>query len=508
MSRSRLFGVILAALLLGAGLGLTTASAQPPGPIVNSPEGEPNDELWMANHTELGTLMHGTIGQPGDVDFYRYYAQGPGLPLRVTVYLPASSLLAPKVSLYHWEGHLLAEATCAGSGVCLDYTTLDQGDIIARIEDANGNGGGRFTYRFNVAAVDAYEPNDFLDEAAPIAYGESVWGVIEPLGDLDIFRFEGKAGHEIRINLTNGQGQLLDATGAFVTPTDQGSYVLPETGTYYAEVYSCPNYCVYQLSISLIEHPVYVSLNSGGVVDGVAFTSGDILKYSDVRDTWEMYFDASDVGLKGDLEAFTFHTDVLYMVYGKSQTIPNEGKVTAQDMIFAAALVPGEDTSAMLGWLFDGSDVGLTTAAEAIDALALDESINNFLISTKGAARVPAYEGPTTATKNDVLAFYMYAWGSFTSGTWYLDRYIPALDVGAANLIGLDWAGNESLLVSFDRPVVLDGVPLATGDIARCQLLWYQAGCGSVEKVFDAGDARLTGYQVDAFDMTLPGGYP
>ena len=38
---------------------------------------------------------------------------------------------------------------------------------------------------------------------------------------------------------------------------------------------------------------------------------------------------------------------------------------------------------------------------------------------------------------------------------------------------------------------------------------WYTTGCASVQKYFDASDAGLGGYKVDAFDIGAPSqGYP
>ena len=509
MLRTRWISVGLVLFLLCIGLGLTAVLAQgepaaPDGINIQSPEFEPNDNIWEANHAALGFTWHAKIQPAGDVDFYGYYAY-PAWPLQISLTIPPGSPVTPVVSIYNsWE-ELQAQATCASSGWCLEFAPPTEDYYYVKVEDANGNGGRRYEYAIVAGIEDNYEPNDFMSQATPIAYGDQIMAIMGIAGDVDMYQFAGEAGDEVLIE-TWPLVRLLDEEGnALPLEWYSGGPVgrLPATGVYYVEVTSYCIDCIYQLRLSVLDRPIFVSLDKGGSVGGVPFTSGDILRHWMNSGTWEMYFDASDMGLKGDLVAFNFGY-VPELVYNKTQTVPGLGQIGPQDVINFNPYTVGEDTSGWLDWKLDGSDVGLTTAGEGIDALA-DEYSDTLLISTTGAARVPFNAGQLAATKNDVLSFYQTSSGANSNGFWNLFR--EGLDVGAANLSGLDMEGSENLYMSFDRRVVLDGLALDPGDIALCRLSWYMSGCEWVEKFFDASDAGLQGYKVDAFDVS-PGPYP
>lgn len=526
MKRVRWIGVaplvvtsaVAVGLILFAGIGLTAVLAQGGtgtplngnGISVNSPEYEPNDTIWDSNGASLGYTWHAKIKPAGDVDFYRYYAYA-GLPLTASVEIPAGSPLAPVLSLYNWNEELLAQATCAGSGICLEYLPVYDEEVFLKVEDAGSNGGTAFRYSVIVRGVDVYEPNDFAPQAAAMAYGEEKIATFNSNSDVDFFTFDGVEGDIIHLGGYT-YVRLLDADENELPlewANDGLTGTLPATGAYYLEVISDYNTdSVYRFRLMLVDQAVYLSLSTGGAVGGVPFTSGDILRHWTRAGTWEMFFDASDVGLKGNLVAFNF-SYAPQLVYSKSQVVPGLGQVEPHDIIAFNASQFGEDTVGSLEWSFDGSDMGLTTAGEGIDALA-DEGYRDYLLlSTTGAAKVPYGPGQLGAKKTDILSFIGFDSGANTTGYWQPYRDGFTLDVGAANLSGLDYVNWDKLYVSFDRRVILDGIALDPGDIALCQLAWYMNGCESVEKYFDASDAGLGGYKVDAFDVSSPGfGYP
>lgn len=519
MSRARWLGIAVVVVLLLAGLGLSAVMAQdggapdPSSPTVdlNRPEVEPNDTLWDANGAVLGQLWHGAIRPAGDVDFYRVYAEA-GIPLSVSIDMPPSSPLAPVVSLYDWNEQLLAQATCAGPGVCLTYDAAESTDYFFSVTDANGNGDKSYKYSVVMDIVDNYEPNDFMEQAAPIALGDTLWSLLAPMGDVDFYSFAGEFADEITISLSNGFVQLFDADDNEIYPNWQSNqmvYVLPATGTYYIQAVSdyCA-YCPYRLAVQPFERALYVSLGSNGAVGWVSFTSGDILRHWMRAGTWEMFFDASDVGLKGNLTAFDFG-DTLRLVYNQQQNVPGVGQIGPSDILSFWNYSFGENTDGYLEWFFDGSDVGLTAAGEGIDALSHIYSGYDLLLSPSGKARVPYGAGQWTAAKDDILNFYLFNQGPNTAGLWspFQDGEF-SLDVGGANLTGLDIEGSDYLYMSFDRRVTLDGLVLDAGDIVLCHLAWYMAGCENVTKYFDASDAGLAGYKIDAFDTAYPYPYP
>ena len=519
MSRARLLGIAVVVVLLCAGLGLSAVMAQDEGEAApaasaiepNRPEYEPNDSLWEANGAELGMLWHGAIRPAGDVDFYRVYAET-GMPVSVTIDMPPGSPLAPVVSLYDWNENLLDQVTCAGPGVCMSFVAGESTDYFFSVSDANGAGGRSYTYSLLIDLDDVYEPNDFSEQAALIAYEEEVWALFAPIGDIDFFSFVGMAGDELGIYLSNGNLTLYDADENEIVPQwlgDRLVYSLPMDGVYYIQARTdyC-HHCPYTLSIEPFDRALFVSLGSSGAVGGVSFTSGDILRHWLRAGTWEMFFDASDVGLKGNLVAFDFANEPR-LVYSQKQNVDGVGIVEPNDILSFSPYSLGEDTAGYLNWFLDGSDVGLTTSGEGIDALGHHSYAYSLLLSTSGKARVPYGAGQLTAGREDLLNLDVLSTGANSAGFWYpFQDGEFTLDVGGANLTGLDLEGNEFLYLSFDRTVTLDGVTLAAGDIALCHLVWYMAGCETVEKYFDASDAGLAGYKIDAFDLDYAYPYP
>ena len=511
MLRTRWISVGLVLLLLCIGLGLTAVLAQgepaaPDGIHIQSPEFEPNNSIWEANHAALGFTWHAKIQPAGDVDYYGYYAY-PNWPLRISLTIPPASPVSPVVSVYNSWDELQAQAACPASGLCLEFAPPNEDYYYVKVEDANGNGGRRYEYAVVVKIEDIFEPNDFMSQATPLSYGDEILGIIGIPGDVDMFQFDGEAGNEVLIE-TWPNVRLLDEEGNELPLEWYGSGLLGKLqadGPYYVEVtsYYCTD-CIYFLRLSLIDRPIFVSLDKGGSVGGVPFTSGDILRHWTQSGVWEMFFDASDMGLKGNLVAMNFGY-APQLVYNKTQNVPGLGEVGPSDVILFEPNSFGEDTSGWLYWGLDGSDVGLETDGEGIDALANSSYVYDLLISTTGTARVPFNAGQLTAQKGEILSFYQTSQGANTSGFW--NGFSWVIDVGSANLTGLDLEDNQNLYMSFDRRVVLDGLALDPGDIALCRLSWYMDGCEWVNKFFDASDAGLRGYKVDAFDVS-PYPYP
>ena len=52
------------------------------------------------------------------------------------------------------------------------------------------------------------------------------------------------------------------------------------------------------------DHPTYVSARTAGTVNGFSYAPGDVLVYYECSDTWELFFDASDVGLSLNTNGF------------------------------------------------------------------------------------------------------------------------------------------------------------------------------------------------------------
>ena len=173
---------------------------------------------------------------------------------------------------------------------------------------------------------------------------------------------------------------------------------------------------------------MYVSSTSGGSVGGVSFADEDILAFNRTTNTWSRYFDGSDVGLSGDrardVNAFHVLNDgTILLSFIGDTTIPDVGSVDDSDIVRFIPTSLGTSTSGRFELYFDGSDVGLTTNGEDIDALHL-LSDGRLVISTIVNSDVTG----TTWRDEDLLVFTPTSLGATTSGSWAL--YFDGSDVG------------------------------------------------------------------------------
>jgi hypothetical protein len=174
----------------------------------------------------------------------------------------------------------------------------------------------------------------------------------------------------------------------------------------------------------------FVSSSSNSKVDKIRFNDEDILVYDLATDTWAIYFDGSDVGVgKTDVDAFSMRDDgSILMSFVHPVHFPAPlGTVDDSDIVRFIPTQLGTDTVGTFELYFDGSDVGLETGNEDIDAIGFT-SDGRLLISTYGTVNVP---GVSNAKDEDILAFTITSTGANTQGTWAL--YFDGSDVQLTN---------------------------------------------------------------------------
>jgi len=275
-------------------------------------------------------------------------------------------------------------------------------------------------------------------------------------------------------------------------------FEVEETGLYYLKTASTSPEGLYAFWLRPVERPLLVSFATAGTLDGVAFAPGDVMVYSSLADSWEMYFDASDIGLNGNLVAFDY-AGGLVLTYDKAYKYGQQ-TVRPQDAMRFVEVSHGDYTNGYLNWEFVGRNQGLTTAGEAIDALA-DGPVYppQISISTKGAASVPGATRTLKAQKDDLLVFEPDLSGE-GNHYWYTAIDGATLSLQGANLIGLDdipYGVGWYLL--FDRPVTINGVAYEQNDVILCRQAPDGQTCASSEEAFDS--ALFGGYPVDAIDV-------
>jgi hypothetical protein len=130
-----------------------------------------------------------------------------------------------------------------------------------------------------------------------------------------------------------------------------------------------------------------------------------------------MWFDGSDVGLttnSEDVDAIDVVGSTLYISTVGNVSVPGVGGTSDDSDILAIALSSTGPTTAGTWSLYaDMSDVGLSTDAEDVDALAVVPT-NVLHVSTTGNLRAPG----VSAFNDDVATIALSATGGSTAGTW------------------------------------------------------------------------------------------
>jgi hypothetical protein len=155
-----------------------------------------------------------------------------------------------------------------------------------------------------------------------------------------------------------------------------------------------------------------------------------------------------------NLDAFAVISPAeILMSFPTAGTIPDVGSVDDSDIVKFNATSLGQTTAGTFSLLFDGSDVGLSTNDEDIDAIELLPDLS-LLVSTSGPAGVSG----TSAQDEDLLRFVPTSLGTATAGTWSMffdgsdvglatsdSEDVDALAVDGAGLIYLSTVGNFSV---------------------------------------------------------------
>ncbi len=509
--KHRLLATLLVFLLLVVPLLASAQEPPPQPPSPQRPETEPNDDFYQAELIMTDVLYQARIGRAGDEDYFVFPTYGT-TTIFIDVRLPQASPLTPVFSLYDaWE-NLLVERECPREGRCLTYDVGDGPAPTLVVSDRYGRGGLAYEYSFVVgtseAPDDPYEPNDFLSEATPYTLGEEIRAELSPEGDVDTFVFALARAHDLRVSGSYDQMLLLDAggetlEGLWYPSSNENYFHVPAAGVYYVQVVYGGQYT---FRLEPAQRPIYVSFTTAGKLGGVTFAPGDILRYTAIDGGWQSIFRAADFGLRGNLVAFSLGEDgVFYLVYATPQNVPGVGRLTPYDILRYDPGNPDWGTPPEWSLVFDGSQVGLTTAGERIDALttATEYWTGNsvYYLSTTGQARVPFGVGQLMLANNDLFHYTGALENGVMTGSFDVNTVGTPVGLGRANVIGMD-KDEQSLYLTFDRALKLGGVALDRGDIANCHPeSWYDPVCSEVDKLFDASAVGLRGYRIDAFEV-------
>ncbi|MBI1853819.1 MAG: S8 family serine peptidase [Planctomycetes bacterium] len=180
----------------------------------------------------------------------------------------------------------------------------------------------------------------------------------------------------------------------------------------------------------------FFSFKSATTLPGVGTVQNeDIVAFDTVARTFALTFDGSDVGLaNATLDAFCRRPDGdLLLSFTAPFTIPGmtggPGGSTLLDDSDIVRFTPttlGATTAGVFTFFFDGSDVGLTTTSENIDAIALDPA-GNLLLSITGSGSATGLSG---IQDEDLIRFTATSLGATTAGSFSM--YFRGASVGLA----------------------------------------------------------------------------
>lgn len=232
---------------------------------------------------------------------------------------------------------------------------------------------------------------------------------------------------------------------------------------------------------------VYISSTANGTVPGLSFNKEDILAHDVAADAWSLYFDGGDVGLSGqNVDAFYLMEDnsILFSL-ADAGNVTGLGNIDDSDIIRFVPTSLGNDTAGSFEWYFDGSDVGLTTNGEDVNAIGFTPD-GRLVVSTVNSFTVNGASG----TRSDLLVFEATQLGQTTGGTWelYFDGSDVNLTTTGENIFGawINPADNRIFLlvngafsvtgVSGNKSDVFICTPLSLGDNTDCtfspELFW------------------------------------
>lgn len=245
---------------------------------------------------------------------------------------------------------------------------------------------------------------------------------------------------------------------------------------------------------------LYLSTSYGGTVDDIYFGGEDILGFDLDSLTWSLLFDGSDVGLAyQNVTAFAWLDDgSLLLAVGEDFYLPEldvpagrGGKnVDNSDILRFVPDSLGDATAGSWELYFDGSDVGLKSANEAIDALTVLAD-GRLVISTKGTFMADGL----TAKSKDLVVFTPTNLGQATAGSWaiYFTGFDISLQSGtnSLNITAVHQnieTGDLYLVTSLADGQVQVCSPTTTGEYNDCAFTIF----------WDRAENGLDGSQIDA----------
>jgi hypothetical protein len=470
---------------------------------------EPNDTPAQAASIGFDSLFTGNVDAPDPLDYYRFTGQAGdaialgtyesgsygGLDVGLTLYDPAMNPVTLNSTVDFPEVYW---AILPLSGA---YTL--------KVEFV-GPPGTFPSYWLELTLLTGDEPeNNTMTTATPVVVGQQIIGRYDYLCDQDWYRFQGRAGDVFPLEYPNlGAGliwELYDAAGNQLS--DIG--VLPKDGAYYLKVRGDEQELVEEGSYArcqmkgsyymrTVGSALWVSADFNGLGPGgkTSLTQQDIVTRDTAAGQWKLVFDASDVGIIKDVTAFeVMPNGSILMSLDAGQNVTGLGWVAPQDIIRFVPTSLGETTAGTFQWFLDGSDVGLTTNDEKIDAIYMQPGQwkpDPLRISTFGAGSAPRQSGGAlNFADEDLINFVGTQYGQTSAGKWRMDfdgSTIPGMaaeDLNAMARVELIYNPSPDLMVMRDA-YTISGVQGDPFDVLTQIPAWRLAITNLTNKAIDA----------------------
>jgi hypothetical protein len=240
---------------------------------------------------------------------------------------------------------------------------------------------------------------------------------------------------------------------------------------------------------------LYFSTQANSSVPGVAAPFDDADIYSWDGAAYARTFDASSFGLAGsaDIDAsYVVDADTFYMSFNTPTAIPGLGTVQDEDVVLFDA--------GTWSLYFDGSDVGLTTGAEDVDAFHIQDD-GSVVISTSGGGNVPGVGG----FADEDLLRCDGTFGASTTCSWsrYFTGSVIGLTASSEDVDGTS-VSSGAIFLSTQGNFNTGGLSGQGSDVFACIPEFDPSGawddCSSYVMYFDGSVEGITD-NIDAFHV-------
>ncbi|MEC9093259.1 MAG: S8 family serine peptidase [Planctomycetota bacterium] len=264
---------------------------------------------------------------------------------------------------------------------------------------------------------------------------------------------------------------------------------------------------VTNLDNEVAEVDFYFSVGNNNVSVGNVLLNNEDIVARTTNGDYRVIFDGSDLGLLGlTIDAFSVVDDqTILMSFTAPGSIDGLGTVDDSDIVQFTGQF-GPSTFGNLALFFDGSDVGLTSSGEDIDAIKLLGD-STLLVSTVGNYSVNGASG----SDEDLIQFEATGFGNTTSGSWSI--YFDGSDVGLSNSSGEDVDavavdGDGNILLSTRGNFSVSGVSGADEDVfvfSPTRLGSSTSGSFDSQLFFDGSTVGLGSTDLFAIDIPFKG---